>query len=47
MILLLVFLILLFLLMRSLSIMTLEVVGAAIGLLIVLIVYFVRKRKGG
>lgn len=41
------FLILAFLVLRSLSIMTLEVVGAAVGLLILLIVYFLRKRRGG
>ena len=46
MIILLLFLILAFLVLRSLSIMTLEVVGAALGILIVLIVYFIKKRRG-
>lgn len=41
----LVLLILLFLVFRSLSIMTLEVMGAGIGLIIVLIAYFVNRRK--
>ena len=47
MIALLLFLILVFLVLRSLSIMTLEAIGAVFGLLILLIAYFVRKRKGG
>ena len=45
MIVLLLFLILAFLVLRSLSVMTLEVAGAAIGLIIFLIVYFVKRRR--
>ena len=47
MIALLLFLILAFLVLRSLSIMTLEAFGAVVGLLILAVAYFVRKRKGG
>ena len=39
------FLILVFLIMRSLSIMTLEVVGGAVGLLIILIVFVIKRRR--
>ena len=45
MIVLLLFLILAFLVLRSFSIMTLEVVGGIIGLLIVLIICIVKKRR--
>jgi len=45
MIVLLLFLILAFLVLRSLSIMTLEAVGGFIGILLVLIVFIVRKHR--